>query len=274
MKLDALKRIDSLENTVDKVQEELPPAAGDLVRNSLGNAQVKPGKIDMNCGARGFFKRVGCNIGEGAAKVATKAAAEASQAALQDAGNKMADDLEQQVDELLQSAGDDTKQGLYEVDMAVDAKIEESKDITYRTMMSTYRLLILILFVMDLIFFFIVIKSFAYVFARVIFSQKHGNPITLSDSEQPMLKGDILNTGNTYRIPAASFTNFFVSRKYEPSGRAPKISIPQAPKSFLARIGNRAWTMNQIVMEEGRTDVSFNAPGGKEFVEWTLPPGK
>ena len=39
-------------------------------------------------------------------------------------------------------------------------------------------------------------------------------------------------------------------------------------------MGNRAWTMNQILMEEGRTDVTFNAPGGKEFVEWTLQPGE
>ena len=96
MKLAALKQIDSLENSVENIQEELPPAAGDLVRNSLGAARVKPGNIDLEC----RWYRADCKIGEGAANLATKASAEATEASLQEAGNKMANDLQKQVQSL------------------------------------------------------------------------------------------------------------------------------------------------------------------------------
>ena len=266
MKLLALLRIDTLETEIKDAQKEVPPAAGDLIRNSMGAVQVKAEKIDLECP----WWRADCHIGQGAAK----AAAKASETALRDAGNKMADDVQAQVQYLADSAGTDTQELLHKMDQKVDEQFEASKAFTYGSILNTYRLLQLILFVMDLIFFFIVVKSFAYVFARVVYSGSYGSPITLQESEEPMLKGSLRKTGNTYTIPATTPLHFYVSRKYEPAGRAPKISIPQMSKNFFARITHRAWTMNHVQMGPGKSDVTFTAPGGKEFVEWELAPGE
>lgn len=266
MKLLALLRIDTLETEVKNAQKEVPPAAGDLIRNSMGAVQVKSDEIDLECP----WYRVDCHIGQGAAR----AAAQASETALRDAGDKMADDIQAQVQYLADSAGRDTRELLAEVDAKVDEQLEASKNLTYQGILNTYRLLQLILFVMDLIFFFIVVKSFAYVFARVVYSGKFGSPITLEDGDETMSKGVLRKTGNTYLIPENRPLGFYVSRKYEPAGRAPKISIPQMSKNFFARIANRAWTMNYVQMGVGRSDVTFTAPGGKEFVEWELAPGE
>ncbi|MEM6803172.1 MAG: AIM24 family protein, partial [Bacteroidota bacterium] len=172
------------------------------------------------------------------------------------------------------SSGKIASNKLQELNQKVDQQLDQARDEAFDTLMHTYGLIRFILFVMDLIFFFIVIKSFAYVFARVLYSKEKGRSISLQVGNLSMLKGQIGGTGNSYSISADSEQDFYVSRIYEPAGRAPKITIPQPAKSFLARIFRRAWTMNHLVMEEGRGEIKFNAPGGKEFVEWKLAPGE
>ena len=123
-------------------------------------------------------------------------------------------------------------------------------------------------------FYFLVIQTFLYVFARISISKKNKLYASLNATGKPMPKGQIKKCGDTYTIAGSQKQVYFVSRKYEPSGRPPKFTIPFKGTSVYRRLKARAYTMNKIDMSRSTGSVQFRAIGSSEFVEWTLKKGE
>lgn len=124
-----------------------------------------------------------------------------------------------------------------------------------------------------LMFAFICFKSFMYVFARVSFNQETGTVVTLGASDasaESSSNSTIRATGLEYTINASNEETFYITRRYQCRGKPPKLTVPQFIRAPFARLFNKAYTMNQIVMREGDADVSCTATKGVEFFEWQL----
>lgn len=129
-----------------------------------------------------------------------------------------------------------------------------------------------------LLFAMLILKSFVYVFSRVAFS--HGQDLFVSlrteeASEGPSPHGAIRIHGPEYGIPAETTERFFVSRRFLPTGRAPRIILPHWTSSAIARWLSNAYVMNQVAPRVGATEsVEFRSQSGAEFVEWILDEGE
>jgi len=123
-------------------------------------------------------------------------------------------------------------------------------------------------------FYFLVLQSFLYIFARISISKENNLFATLNATGKPIPKGSIKKCGDTYTIAAANSNIYYVSRIYEPSGRPPKFTIPFKKTSIFSRLKARAYTMNKVDMSRPGGAVHFRAIGSSEFIEWTLKKGE
>lgn len=140
---------------------------------------------------------------------------------------------------------------------------------------SIFDTLVFINLLLDIAFGFLILKSFMYVFSRVAFSSDNKNYITLLASENDMENGQLKKTKNQYTInPKLNKEDFYVSRSFEPSGRAPKFSLPQWKAAVVARILSGNYAMNKIIMKSKPELVHFKAMGSHEFVEWDIKEGE
>ncbi len=143
------------------------------------------------------------------------------------------------------------------------------------TIQSTFDTITFINLLLDIAFGFLILKSFLYVFSRVAFSSDDENYVTLLESDGNTSKGTLHKFGNQYTIdPKADQENYYISRSFEPSGRAPKFSLPQWKAAVLARIFTRNYAMNKVVMKSRPEEVHFKAMGSHEFVEWDIKEGE
>ncbi|MEE9330823.1 MAG: hypothetical protein V3U89_01205 [Methylophilaceae bacterium] len=133
-----------------------------------------------------------------------------------------------------------------------------------------------------LFFIFICIKSFMYVFARVSFNRDTGSFITLGNTKdsntkgavQDNVKSKIKRAGLQYFIHGDAEETFYISRRFQCRGKAPKFTIPQPFHAPMARLFNGAISMNKVVMQQGDDTVSCTAAQGIEFFEWDLRNGE
>ncbi|MFW5432534.1 MAG: hypothetical protein ACKE5M_03395 [Methylophilaceae bacterium] len=128
-----------------------------------------------------------------------------------------------------------------------------------------------------LFFIFVCIKSFMYVFARVSFNRDTGTFVTLGDTKntaEENVKSQIKRAGIQYLIDGDSEETFYISRRFQCRGKAPKFTIPQPLHAPIARLFNGAFSMNIIVMHKGGDAVSCTAAQGIEFFEWDLRDGE
>ena len=123
-------------------------------------------------------------------------------------------------------------------------------------------------------FYFLVLQTFLYIFARISISKRNNLFATLHTSTKKMPKGVITKCGDTYTIAKAEKKVYYVSRIYEPSGRPPKFSIPFKGTSIFSRLKAKAYTMNKVDMSRAGGAVHFRAIGSSEFIEWTLKKGE
>lgn len=128
--------------------------------------------------------------------------------------------------------------------------------------------------IMDILLFFLIVKSFMVVFSRVAFSGQDEIYITLLDADKEMANGKIKKYGNQFTISSHETNNFYASRSYEPSGRPPKFSIPQKVSVIFGRLRTGNYALNHIVMKDREGSVYYNALGGTQFVQWALQPGE
>ncbi len=156
----------------------------------------------------------------------------------------------------------------------IDLRIENIKTGLYTSMMLLFKSILFFNIISNLILFFLIIKSFLYVFARVAFTADNEAYVTLLDEGTEMPVGTLEKCGHTYSIPCSQSEDFYISRGFEPSGRAPKFAIPQWNKAVLGRMNAKVYAMNKVVMKGREGDVHFRAMGGNEFVEWDLKQGE
>lgn len=256
-------QLDQLKIDAGTTTKTLPGQLRQMIVSSIVPPEVK---VNTQC----KWYQFGCKVGR---KVAQKAAG-ATRTAFVGTVEKFAAQVESGSADILGDANRSVDEIIADTKSRVDYDMHQLRTEMESIILNLYYLLIWLLIIADILFLFVVIKSFSYVFARVLFSEDQQNFITLQSGSTVMNNGTIRKTGGKYTIPATSQTNFLASRKFEPSGRAPKISIPQWTKGFLARLRHGTWSMNEIVMESDRSAVKFNAPGGKEFVEWELADGE
>ncbi|MFK8067292.1 MAG: hypothetical protein AB8D52_03525 [Gammaproteobacteria bacterium] len=127
--------------------------------------------------------------------------------------------------------------------------------------------------ILFLLFVFACIQSLLYVFSRVSFSRQAGHFITLGDSRLSVDKiqtAKIKSTGLDYEINSDQEETFYISRRFQCRGKAPKLSVPQLFRAFFARLFSRSLTMNKIVIQKGDDTVSCSAIQGMQFYEWQL----
>ncbi len=88
------------------------------------------------------------------------------------------------------------------------------------------------------------------------------------------MKSLIKPTGLQYLIEADTEEVFYISRRFECRGRAPRFTIPQPLRALLSRFFNGAVSMNKVVMHHGDDSVRCTATQGIEFFEWELADGE
>lgn len=125
-----------------------------------------------------------------------------------------------------------------------------------------------------LVFIFVCLKSFFYVFSRVSFHRSTGTFVTLGNTENEIetVQSKITATGLQYVIEADSEETFYISRRFQSRGKAPRFTIPQPFKAPISRLLNGAYSMNKITMRKGDDSVRCTATKGIEFFEWHLQP--
>ncbi|KZS41122.1 hypothetical protein AWE51_23515 [Aquimarina aggregata] len=143
------------------------------------------------------------------------------------------------------------------------------------TIQSSFDMITFINLLLDIAFAFLILKSFLYVFSRVAFSSDDENYVTLLSSSSNTSKGILNRLGNQFSIdPKNTKEDYYISRSFEPGGRAPKFSLPQWRSAILARVFTRNYAMNKVVMNSKPEEVHFKAMGSHEFVEWEIKEGE
>lgn len=128
-----------------------------------------------------------------------------------------------------------------------------------------------------IMFIFVCVKSLMYVFARVSFNRDTDTFVTLGETKPTNIahvKTAIKPTGHEYLINSDHNESYYISRRYQCLGKAPRLTIPQAFHAPIARLFNHAYTMNKIEMQKGNDPVSCSATKGMEFFEWSLAEGE
>ncbi len=122
------------------------------------------------------------------------------------------------------------------------------------------------------VFAFICLKSLLYVFARVSFNLNTGTFVTLGniESKHQQPPSTIRPTGHQYLIDGTSNQHFYISRRYQCRGKAPRFSIPQPFRAPIARLFHGSYAMNKVFVKQGDGDISCTATQGMEFFEWSL----
>jgi hypothetical protein len=131
--------------------------------------------------------------------------------------------------------------------------------------------------VMLLLFAFVCIKSFGYVFARIAFHRDQDTEVTLEPTGRPApppAPAAITRVGAQYVFACDAPCTFFVSRRFQCRGKAPRFWLPQPLHAPVARLLHRAMSMNRVDLRPGDSSVSCTTTRGAEFVEWRLVDGE
>ncbi len=183
--------------------------------------------------------------------------------------------LTEQVRNSANGTQEEVAQSTISINQTINSQIDEVISKLKFTIQSTFDTITFINLLLDIAFGFLILKSFLYVFSRVAFSSDDENYVTLLESDSNSLKGTLHKFGNQYTIdPSVTKDNYFISRSFEPSGRAPKFSLPQWKSAILARIFTRNYAMNKVQMSSRPEKVHFKAMGSHEFVEWEIKEGE
>ncbi len=118
------------------------------------------------------------------------------------------------------------------------------------------------------------IKSFLFVFARVIFDQSTDIEVDLLEHDGAARQGRVRQVQEV-DIPADYPHTLYYKANYQPLGPAPRFSIPQWYASVLSRLRFGAWNMSQVVMPlADKNRVTFNSIEGEHLVDWSLEEGE
>lgn len=183
--------------------------------------------------------------------------------------------FERRVDQELSGPARKINQKVGAVQKLIEEEIDTVRDDTILVLKRTFDAIDFLNLIFDLLFVFLCVKSFLYVFARVACSARSPLDVTLRETpgEQVPL-GEILKWGSHYVINGDDPVSFYISRKFEPRGRPPKLAFPQFSAATFARFRSGSLSMNHIVTGPGMDNVDFSAVNGAQFVEWLLVRGE
>lgn len=120
----------------------------------------------------------------------------------------------------------------------------------------------------------IAIKSFLYVFSRVIFDKSTDIHVDLLEQETDAKEG-VVKHMQEITIPGNYPYDLYYKCNYQPLGPAPRFSIPQWRSSLLSRIRFGAWNMNRVDMPlDNDRGVTFNAIEAEYLVDWHMEEGE
>ena len=169
-----------------------------------------------------------------------------------------------EIKEMSDQTNEDTK---YNIESGFNA----IESITRNTFLNTYKIIFYFNLFSNMLLILLIIKSYFYVFSRIAFSEKNNVYIDIKEKDKKFKNGVLKHCGTEYSIPITNNENMYLSRKYIPTGRAPKIAIPLWTKGVLARIRNKVYLMNVInVRKDEKETVDFRSIAGAEFIEWNL----
>lgn len=120
----------------------------------------------------------------------------------------------------------------------------------------------------------IALKSFLYVFGRVVFDQKTDVFVDLTDDDTQFLEG-AAKAVNEITIPGDYQHDIYYKSNYQPLGPAPRFSIPQTFAAMLSRIRNGAWSLSRISMPcDDTRGLTFNSVQADYLVDWEMREGE
>lgn len=253
-----------VKNKTDSLPDQVADIYKDILKPTL--PEMAPAFKEEDCGFWGPLN-FPCQVKNGARR--------SINGSYRKQRNKMLGSLVSQV----RGSSNDTQENIEKATDSINGTLYRSigtitEKLNY-TVQSTFDTIIFINLLLDIAFGFLILKSFLYVFSRVAFSQDNENYVTLLEPADSRSKGKLRKFGNQYTIaPSENKENYFISRSFEPSGRAPKFSIPQWKAAVLARIFTRNYAMNKVLIDASPEDVFFKAMGSHEFVEWDIKEGE
>ena len=120
------------------------------------------------------------------------------------------------------------------------------------------------------------VRTLFYVFSRVACARDTNAFVTLGnpEGETEMPAGRIARRGHKLNLPMQAGETFYVARRFQPHGKAPKFAVPQSGAAPFPRIRNGCYSMNAFTHSEGRSPIQITATRGAEFVEWQLAEGE
>ena len=201
---------------------------------------------------------------------AANQSSEANQAAFNEVNKGVISSAEKMKEELagLKSSSDEINRFAHE---RIEESISASKTATTQTLLFASRAILLFNWVSNFGLLILIIKSFSYVFSRVAFTEANSLYVDIKDKAKDFKNGEIIQAGTEYSIPVNNTETLFLSRRYLPTGRAPKVAIPQWTTGIIGRLRAKVYIMNEIqVRPEEKETVDFRSMAGAEFVEWNL----
>ncbi|MEQ8205618.1 MAG: hypothetical protein RIA65_05540 [Woeseia sp.] len=120
----------------------------------------------------------------------------------------------------------------------------------------------------------VAVKSFLYVFARVIFDQSTDIDIDLLDRDGTPAEGRV-HDRQEINIPGSYASDIYYKANYQPLGPAARFSIPQWRASAMSRLRFGAWNMSRVAMPlADERGVTFNSIEAEHLVDWELQEGE
>ncbi|MGD8926990.1 MAG: hypothetical protein PVG20_09055, partial [Thioalkalispiraceae bacterium] len=222
-----------------------------FVPHSTGLVQSDCKFMDANCGIANLVKRI---LNGAYADIRSRAERRfvANAVARAEAGNLKANEA---VNKAKQEA---------------DAALDHLQVQTLNTVNRVYQISKVIQILLTAWLIIIAIKSFLYVFSRVIFDKSTDIHVDLLEEESAARQGSIKHLQEV-NIASDYPYNIFYKANFQPLGPAPRFSIPQWRASLLSRLRYGAWNMNRVDMPlDDHHGITFNAIEAEYLVDWQM----
>jgi hypothetical protein len=160
------------------------------------------------------------------------------------------------------------------VSETVKTEIQAWSDATRRAILSFFTVYNIAKIVMTFWLIVIAIKSFLYVFARVVFDRSTRVEVDLADDDTLIREGKVEHVQEV-NIPGDYPHDIYYKSNYQPLGPAPRFSIPQLFASMLSRVRFGSWNLSHVPMPcDDNEGLTFNSVQADHLVDWQMQEGE
>jgi hypothetical protein len=161
-----------------------------------------------------------------------------------------------------------------DIDVMLEQHITEWSDLTRDSIARVFTVWRVLNVIAILWLIVIALKSFLYVFGRVVFDRKTDVYFDLADDDTAFRQGTV-KAVNEVTIPGDYGHDIYYKSNYQPLGPAPRFSIPQAFAAALSRIRYGAWNLSRISMPcDDERGLTFNSVQADYLVDWEMQEGE